>query len=212
MGGTSLNFLRITSSEKGFGLVQVLVSASLIGILALISAEMLQNQMKGQTTIKTRQDVQLSTQALYGVLTHAQLCTCNLRGRGLNLSAPTNINKFSIYDSSCGAEQNLVTVGQPLAGSTVSVRTMQLYEPVLIAPNQYSVKFLVGFDVPQGQLSMKDLKYNNLILKMNGSAIDSCQMMGFDLSLIGQCPTGQYLHGFSSNGQKLCETPPIVYQ
>lgn len=81
-------------NESGMSLVQVLIAAGLMGLLAVFMMRMQENQIKGQNTVATKAEVTEFVQKLNSYLSTPGYCEKNLGSKDLSPDSEFSLNKI----------------------------------------------------------------------------------------------------------------------
>jgi prepilin-type N-terminal cleavage/methylation domain-containing protein len=123
----------ISLSRHGFGLIEVVVSIALVGILAGILTSVILNTLKVQKSIDEKFVLQDTKNFLVNAFANSAVCASQLGGPTLDLSTTTTTSKYPadvsytlLRSGSLPTSPILAEVGHPLPGSHLVVDTITL--------------------------------------------------------------------------------------
>lgn len=125
------NFYHCTC--QGFGLIEILVASGLIGGLALFSAQLMQNQIKGSKTVEQRYEANDLAREIRNFLSDKDNCTVNLKGKSLNNTAtptlPLEVISTGLRDKST-PPRLIYNTGVKWGASGISIDKFEFGGPV----------------------------------------------------------------------------------
>jgi type II secretory pathway pseudopilin PulG len=136
----------MVKNERGYSLIEIMVSAGLMMIIALGAASLISSQNREMQSVTERLKLSELKTSVSQVLSNSTFCSCFFRGRTFDTttnqwspaisSIPEAYTAVPAFPGACTASgvQVVPTVGQLIPGSSVlRVATLQVVNPVEVA-------------------------------------------------------------------------------
>ncbi|MBY0471822.1 prepilin-type N-terminal cleavage/methylation domain-containing protein [bacterium] len=207
------------NNYKGFTLIEVMMGAALVAVVALGAAEMMQMQGKMGRSVDVAFKIQNGVSVLQMALTNPAICQSNLNGQAVftatggllstpdNTNAPTTGIQTLVVNAPAGAATPDFRMGQPVKGipGTVvrRIRVVGLNPP---AGGDFQANLEILIDQGTVYGSREVLKTIPLTVTVDGANnFQGCVATGgtSTTALPANCPTGQYLTK-NAAGQWVC--------
>jgi prepilin-type N-terminal cleavage/methylation domain-containing protein len=164
----------VSKDPRGFTLVEVLVAAGLMGVLALVLATAVEQGFLGFKSVDNRQSMASQLQDLRMKLGKQNICTGNLKGKVLGLNTPIAIHQLNHYDP---AQQMtgevLFSLAQELAKVTgPSVTRLELVPKTKVSKTFYIAEVQIDYQI-KGKAIGPDLMTRSFALAVSVDSSDN---------------------------------------
>ena len=112
------------SSLRGFGLAEVLVTAGIMGFVAMMGAKMFTDQLKGSQTVGQKYDISSLESEIKALLSDSASCTANFHNFTLNNSATPTLPLQGITSLVNSTSNLLYATGHTWGTSGISITSL----------------------------------------------------------------------------------------
>jgi prepilin-type N-terminal cleavage/methylation domain-containing protein len=208
------------SMDKGFSLVEMLVAAGIMGVIALSMSSLLVNQSKQTTFVENKLDRSELRNLMLQAFVDEDVCTWQLQGKGaINIASATSSTVFSpttmtipkLYLGKNTTSAVLAAVGQHISsrGSSPVVKSIHfknIYQPDPTNENKIRGDIVIDFVEDKTQITLQAISYPVIVTldsstPKSAKAVSACGPIGSDTT------TGQVLcagTGVAARGAGCC--------